>query len=127
MNYDACIKKSIKYIEDNLKMKIELKDLADNVFLSKYHFHRVFHTMVGEPVAEYIRRRRLMEAAKELLNTDDKIVDVALDYQFGSQEAFTKAFKKLYGIPPREFRRNRINVIALSPTRRVINQSSMAA
>ncbi|MEY8000068.1 helix-turn-helix transcriptional regulator [Clostridium sp. Mt-5] len=108
MNYDACIKKAIEYIEHNLDKKIKLKDLADMVFLSKYHFHRVFHAVVGEPVAEYIRKRRLIEAADELLNTDDKIVDIAFKYQFNSQEVFTKAFKKLYGIPPREFRRNRI-------------------
>lgn len=110
MNYDACIKKSIEYIEHNLDKKIELKELADKVFLSKYYFHKVFHTVVGEPVGEYIRKRRLMKAANELICTEDKIVDIALKYQFGSQEAFTKAFKKLYGMPPRQFRRNRMNV-----------------
>lgn len=104
MNYDACIKKSIEYIDNNLNKKIELKDLADNVYLSKYHFHRVFHAAVGEPVAEYIRKKRLMKAAEDLLYTDGKIVDIAFKYQFSSQEVFTKAFKKLYGMPPREFR-----------------------
>jgi transcriptional regulator GlxA family with amidase domain len=66
MNYDTCIKKCIDYIEDNLNNKIELKELAEKVFLSKYHFHRVFHNIIGEPVAEYIRKRRLMEASNEL-------------------------------------------------------------
>ena len=78
MNHDACIKESIEYIEDNLDNKIELKELADKAFLSKYHFHRVFHSVVGEPVAEYIRKRRLKEAASELVTTDNKIVDIAL-------------------------------------------------
>ncbi|ERK31552.1 helix-turn-helix transcriptional regulator [Clostridium intestinale] len=110
MNHDACIKKSIEYIEDNLDNKIELKELADKAFLSKYHFHRVFHSVVGEPVAEYIRKRRLKEAASELITTDNKIVDIALKYQFSSQEAFTKAFKRIYGVPPREFRTSRVMV-----------------
>lgn len=110
MNHDACIKKSIEYIEDNLDNKIELKELADKAFLSKYHFHRVFHSVVGEPVAEYIRKRRLKEAASELITTDNKIVDIALKYQFGSQEAFTKAFKRIYGVPPREFRTSKVMV-----------------
>lgn len=127
MNYDACIRKSIEYIELNLDSKIELKDLADRVFMSKYHFHRVFHSVVGEPVAEYIRKKRLMEAAEELSNTDDKIVDIALKYQFSSQEAFTKAFKKLYGMPPREFRRSRISITAISSRSKVTGQLSMAA
>jgi AraC-like DNA-binding protein len=127
MNYDACIKKSIEYIEHNLDKKIELKELADKVFLSKYYFHKVFHAIVGEPVAEYIRKRRLMEAANELICTEDKIVDIALKYQFSSQEAFTKAFKKLYGMPPRQFRRNRMNVTLINPRKKAINQPSMAA
>ncbi|WP_315109563.1 helix-turn-helix transcriptional regulator [Clostridium intestinale] len=110
MNHDACIKESIEYIEDNLDNKIELKELADKAFLSKYHFHRVFHSVVGEPVAEYIRKRRLKEAASELITTDNKIVDIALKYQFSSQEAFTKAFKRIYGVPPREFRTSKVMV-----------------
>jgi AraC family transcriptional regulator len=110
LNHDACIKESIEYIEDNLDNKIELKELADKAFLSKYHFHRVFHSVVGEPVAEYIRKRRLKEAASELITTDDKIVDIALKYQFSSQEAFTKAFKRIYGVPPREFRTSKVMV-----------------
>lgn len=110
MNHDACIKKSIEYIEDNLDNKIELKELADKAFLSKYHFHRVFHSVVGEPVAEYIRKRRLKEAASELVTTDNKIVNIALKYQFSSQEAFTKAFKRIYGVPPREFRTSKVMV-----------------
>jgi AraC family transcriptional regulator len=111
LNHDACIKKSIEYIEDNLDNKIELKELADKAFLSKYHFHRVFHSVVGEPVAEYIRKRRLKEAASELITTDNKIVDIALKYQFSSQEAFTKAFKRIYGVPPREFRTSKVMVL----------------
>lgn len=127
MNYDSCIKKSIEYIEHNLSKKIELKELADKVFLSKYHFHRVFHAVVGEPVAEYIRKRRLIEAANQLICTEDKIIDIALKYQFSSQEAFTKAFKKLYGIPPREFRRNRLNVSVMNSRNKSASQLSMAA
>ncbi|GAA0761628.1 helix-turn-helix transcriptional regulator [Clostridium sartagoforme] len=127
MNYDACIKKSIEYIELNLMQKIELKDIADNVFLSKYHFHRVFHSVVGEPVAEYIRRRRLMESANELLNTDDKIIDIAFKYQFSSQEVFSKAFKRLYGISPREFRRNGNNISIMTSKNKITSQLSMAA
>lgn len=126
MNYEACIKKSIEYIEDNLNKKIELEELAEKAFLSKYHFHRVFHGIIGEPVAEYIRKRRLTEAAKELTCSDERIIDIALKYQFGSQETFTKAFKKLYGIPPREFRRNR-NTSVMSQRRRIEGQRSIAA
>jgi AraC-like DNA-binding protein len=128
MKYEVCIKKSIEYIEDNLNKKIELQELADRVFLSKYHFHRTFHAVVGEPVAEYIRKKRLMKAASELLNTEEKIIDIAFRYQFSSQEAFTKAFKKLYGVPPREFRMNKVNIKLFSNNKNNISQpTAMAA
>jgi AraC-type DNA-binding domain-containing proteins len=127
MNYDDCIKKSIEYIECNLNNKIELDELADKAFLSKYHFHRVFHAVVGEPVAEYIRKRRLTEAANDLLNSEDKIVDIAFKYQFNSQEVFTKAFKRQYGICPREFRRNRNSIMMMKTTKKITSQLSMAA
>lgn len=127
MNYNACIKKSIEYIEHNLNNKIELKELADKVFLSKYYFHRIFHTIVGEPVAEYIRSRRLMEAANELLTTDNKIVDIALKYQFSSQESFSKAFKKYYKISPKQFRSNQNNISLINSSAKITDQISMAA
>ncbi len=68
-----------------------------------------------------------MEAANELLLTDDKIVDIAFKYQFSSQEAFTKAFKRIYGIPPREFRRNKLNVPPISSKNKITSQLNMAA
>ncbi|AQS18332.1 MULTISPECIES: helix-turn-helix transcriptional regulator [Clostridium] len=127
MNYEACIKKSIEYIENNLNKKIQLKELADKAFLSKYHFHRVFHSVVGEPVAEYIRKKRLEEAANELLTTENKIIDIALKYQFSNQESFTKAFKRLYGIPPKEFRKNKINLTTIHSRKNSTTYLSMAA
>jgi len=127
MNYEACIKKSIEYIENNLNKKIQLKELADKAFLSKYHFHRVFHSVVGEPVAEYIRKKRLEEAANELLTTENKIIDISLKYQFSNQESFTKAFKKFYGIPPKEFRKNKMNLKTIHLRKNSTTYISMAA
>jgi len=127
MNYDACIKKSIEFIEDNLDKKIELEDLADKAFLSKFHFHRKFHSATGEPVAEYIRKKRLYKASEDLIYTDEKIIDIALKYHFGSQEAFTKAFKKLYGLPPREFRKNRNHITIMPSASKSSIKLSMAA
>ena len=68
-----------------------------------------------------------MEAANELLFTDDKIVDIAFKYQFNSQESFTKSFKRIYGIPPREFRRNKLNVTSISSKNKITSLLNMAA
>ncbi|MDT8719489.1 helix-turn-helix transcriptional regulator [Clostridium sp. 19966] len=106
MDYSHRIQESVDYIEKNLTEKIELEELSKKAFLSKYYYHRIFHALVGEAVMEYIRKRRLSEAAKDLLESKDKILDIALRYQFGSQEAFTRAFKKMFQVSPKEFRKN---------------------
>jgi AraC-like DNA-binding protein len=111
MNNNETIEKSIEFIEDNLIERISLEDLAKRTFLSKYHYHRVFHELVGETVMEYVRKRRLTEAAKELVETNAKIVDVALKYQFSSQEAFSRAFKRMFNVSPGEFRKAKVNVL----------------
>lgn len=111
MNYNEKIQTTIEYIEDNLNEKISLEDLAKQTFLSKYYYHRLFHTLVGETVMEYVRKRRLTEAAKELTQSNIKIVEVALKYQFGSQEAFSRAFKRMFKISPGEFRKSKVSVL----------------
>jgi AraC family transcriptional regulator len=111
MDYKEKIQNSIEYIEKNLNEKILLENLAKQSFLSKYYYHRVFHELVGETVMAYIRKRRLTEAAKELMESNAKLVDVALKYQFGSQETFSRAFKRMFKVSPGEFRRSEANVL----------------
>lgn len=108
MDYRERIQTSIEYIENNLSEKLLLENLAKQNFLSKYHYHRVFHELVGETVMAYIRKRRLTEAARELAENKVKVIDLALKYQFGSQEAFTRAFKRMFKVTPREFKRENI-------------------
>ena len=111
MDYKEKIQTSIEYIEKNLNEKIALQNLAKQTYFSKYHYHRMFHELVGETVMAYIRKRRLTEAAKELLESNTKIVDIALKYQFGSQETFSRAFKRMFKASPGEFRRAQVNVL----------------
>lgn len=111
MDYKEIIQESIDYIENNIKEKILLEDLAKMAFLSKFHYHRIFSTIVGETVMDYVRKRRLSEAAKELVESNEKIINIALKYQFSSQESFTRAFKKMFDISPGEFRRTQVNVL----------------
>jgi AraC family transcriptional regulator len=108
MNYFKQLEKAILYIEKNLKAKIRLDDIAEEIHLSKYHFHRIFHAIVGETVYDYIRNRRITNASDELLNSDKKIVDVSFDYQFESQEAFTRSFKAIYHMTPAKYRKEKL-------------------
>lgn len=105
MKYERMIQKTIDWIESHLHEEISADEIADVANFSKFHFHRIFQTSVGLSVVAYIRMRRLANAASTLLQSDERIIDIAINYQFESQEAFTRAFKKLYHLPPGQYRR----------------------
>ncbi|WP_434297736.1 AraC family transcriptional regulator [Clostridium sporogenes] len=91
---------TLEYIEKNLHTAINIDDIAKVACSSRYHFQRVFHSLTGFTVTQYIKNRRLTLAAEELVSTDIRIIDIALKYGYESPEAFTKAFKRLHGISP---------------------------
>ncbi len=105
MKNERIIQKVINWIESNLHDNISAYDIADSAGYSKFHFHRIFQTSIGMSVASYIRMRRLAKAAVTLLQTDKRIIEIAIYYQFESQEAFTRAFKKKYHLPPGQYRK----------------------
>ncbi|MBU2512522.1 GyrI-like domain-containing protein [bacterium] len=105
MSYIESINRAIDFIERNLKKPIQVEDIASAAYYSKYHFQRLFSLLTGETVGSYLRKRRLTEAANELVNTDRNIIDIALDYQFHSQESFGRSFKDHFGNTPYHFRR----------------------
>lgn len=103
--YRAMIQQSLFYIETHLHEQIGLEEVASEALLSPYHYHRVFRNEVGMTVVDYIRNRRMSLASTTLRLTDAGILDIALACGFESQEAFTRAFRKLYGMPPGRFRK----------------------
>ncbi|WP_201778297.1 helix-turn-helix transcriptional regulator [Thalassomonas viridans] len=92
--------KSIDFIEQHLYDKISVHEVAAASHYSTYHFSRIFKALVGDTPKEYLRKRRLTVAAKRLLGEDIGILELALECQFDSQEAFTRAFKGLFNITP---------------------------
>ncbi|MBN6188281.1 helix-turn-helix domain-containing protein [Aneurinibacillus sp. BA2021] len=112
-NHEIIIKKIILYVEENLHEPLTLENIAAQSNFSKYHFHRIFQSTVGMKVTEYVRLRRLANASSALLYTSERILDIALYYQFESQESFTRAFKKIYKLPPGKYRRMMSDVIKI--------------
>lgn len=88
--YEVEIKKVIKYIEENFHKPITLEIIAQQFGFSKFHFHRIFQSQVGMTITEYIRMRRLANASTALLHTNERILDIAINFQFGSQDVFCK-------------------------------------
>ena len=92
--------KAIDYIEDNLDKGISYDEAAHIACCSPYYFQRVFSYVSGVSLAEYIRRRKMTQAAFELQRTDSRVIDVALKYGYSSPTSFNRAFQNVHGITP---------------------------
>ena len=108
MSYYINLQKSINYIESNLKSNVELEQIAKVAGYSIPHFYRVFSAIVGCPVKEYVRKRKLSNAMFDVVTSKRNITEIAFDYGFESHEAFTRSFKLTYGWPPSSFRKSQV-------------------
>ncbi|MDC7293484.1 AraC family transcriptional regulator [Butyrivibrio sp. DSM 10294] len=100
MDWVRTINDAIEYMEENLTEDITLADISKAVNLSAFHFQRAFTLLTGMSPAEYLRKRRLSQAASELVKGDGKVIDIALKFGFNSPESFTKAFTRFHGVSP---------------------------
>lgn len=103
-DYATRIDRVATWISDHLDHELDLHRLADIACFSPSHFHRIYRGMQGETVAETVRRLRLHRAAGDLIAGRLNIERVAGRAGYGSQEAFTRAFRAAYGVPPARYR-----------------------
>ena len=95
----------IAWIEQHLDQPLTLDRVAARAGLSPFHFSRLFTARMGRSVMAHVRGRRLVRGARRLCDEPDlKLVDLAFDCGFESQEAFTRAFKRVFGVSPGRFR-----------------------
>ncbi|PBH05280.1 helix-turn-helix transcriptional regulator [Clostridioides difficile] len=94
----------IDYIEENLTENLNLDKIADIANYSKYHLHRMLTNVVGCTIHQYIQRRRLTEAARQLIFTDKYIIDIAITVGYSTHQSFTLAFRNLYKESPQVYR-----------------------
>lgn len=100
MKWLSSMKASIDYIEDNLMNEIDIEAIAKVALSSSYHYQITFNMITGYTVMEYVRKRRMTLAAFDILNSNEKIIDIAFKYLYESPEAFSRAFKKIHGVSP---------------------------
>ena len=101
----ALLEKALRYIEAHLKEAMSLDDIAFAANYSPWHFHRLFMAFTGITVGEYVRKRRLSEASRELALGAKPIRQLAREYQFESQASFTRSFKSFSGCTPGTIRK----------------------
>lgn len=106
------MKNAVDYIEANLDAEIDYARVAQIALCSQYHFQRMFAFLIGIPLSEYIRRRRLTLAAFDLQNSTEKIIDLALKYGYNSPDSFSRAFVALHEITPSKAREKGISLKA---------------
>jgi AraC family transcriptional regulator len=106
---------AMRYIEANLDGEIDFEKVSQLACCSEYHFRRMFSFLSGLSLSEYIRHRRLTQAALELHNSNIKVIDVALKYGYDSPDAFSRAFQALHGLTPTQARVEGVFLKAVPP------------
>jgi len=106
MDYLTSLEKAIEYIEQHLDEELFSKDIAKAAGYSIYHLTHIFTAVIGEPIGSYIQKRRLSNSCKKLLYSNKRIIDIAMESSFGSSEAYSRAFKSVYGVSPVVYRKN---------------------
>ena len=101
----AILNRIVEEIEDHLDGDIDIAGLATRLGTTEYHVRRMFSSLAGMPLSEYIRRRRMSVAAADVVGGDD-LLGIAVRYGYGSTEAFGRAFRAVHGVGPGDVRRD---------------------
>lgn len=119
--YISRINRVIDFIEKNLENELQLEQLAGVANFSSFHFHRIFSSIVNEPLNQFIQRLRLEKAASQLISNPKKtITRVAYDCGFGSSSSFARAFKEYYSVSPskwKELKNNENSKISINESK----------
>ncbi len=97
---------ALRYIEDNIYEEIDSQDVADSCNVSLSSLQKLFRLALHRSVKDYIIKRKICLAARDVLESDMKIIDIAYKYQFGSLEHFVRTFKKVWNETPTEYKKH---------------------
>lgn len=109
------IQDTLRRMEEQLDAPLDVQALAAEAHLSPYYFQRLFSRLVGRPIAEYQKQRRLARSLDLLRDTNRRILDIALSLGFQSHETFIRAFKDAFGMTPDEFRKSERHMSGFTP------------
>ncbi len=102
--YEMAVLNAVARIAASIDEALDLSELARGATLSPFHFHRIFRGMLGETPLEMHRRLRLERAASQLIASTKTVTVIAFDAGYETHEAFTRAFRGAYAVPPSAFR-----------------------
>jgi AraC family transcriptional regulator len=101
----AILNRVVDIVEESLDEDLDIVALARSLGTTEYHVRRMFSSLAGMPLSEYVRRRRMTVAAADLVGGDE-MLQIAVRYGYGSTEAFGRAFRAVHGVGPGDVRRD---------------------
>lgn len=110
INTKEVLEECLSYVESNIHNKISLEDLSNHCGVSKYYLHRIFKSLTGETLIDYIQARKLTSSINDLIETKMRIIDIALEYGFDHEQSYIRAFRKKFGYTPQKVRNDQISI-----------------
>ncbi|WP_030418922.1 AraC family transcriptional regulator [Streptomyces sp. SCSIO 75703] len=102
----AALNRLVGLVEDHLAGELDVHEAARSLGTTEYHLRRMFSSLAGMPLSEYVRRRRMTVAAAEVVRGGEPLLDIAVRHGYGSTEAFGRAFRAVHGAAPGDVRRD---------------------
>ena len=105
--YIDLVREALDIMECHLDQSVTLQYICDELYMSPFHFNRVFTAITGISPKKYMLSRTLSLAADDLIKTDESIIAIAMKWGFNYSEDFSRSFKRQFKISPSNYRSNK--------------------
>ncbi|MBX7269962.1 AraC family transcriptional regulator [Micromonospora sp. Llam7] len=102
----SALNRFVDLVEQHLTGEFDVDGWARTLGTTEYHLRRMFSSLAGMPLSEYVRRRRMTVAAGDVVRGEDDLLSIAVRHGYGSTEAFGRAFRAVHGVGPGDVRRD---------------------
>jgi AraC family transcriptional regulator len=102
----SALARLVDFVEEHLTEEFDVNGLARSLGTTEYHLRRMFSSLAGMPLSEYVRRRRMTVAAADVIRGEDDLLSIAVRHGYGSTEAFGRAFRAVHGAGPSDVHRD---------------------
>ncbi len=105
MGQEGIVLNIIDYLDANLTEEITIDSIAGKFYFNRFYLMKLFKKVTGLTIFEYVNQKKIKSSLNDIVNTDDKILKIALNHGFNSQEYYSETFTRVLGISPTEFRK----------------------
>lgn len=105
MGQEGIVLNIIDYLDANLTEEITIDNIVGKFYFNRFYLMKLFKKVTGLTIFEYVNQKKIKSSLNDIVNTDDKILKIALNHGFNSQEYYSETFTRVLGISPTEFRK----------------------